>query len=146
MTFTPPELAMIRHAVQDYAGRWYGQVGAMTFGRDDAARYVSEGHLGMLCDRYTLKQVWRAVAEVINEDPAVLELRLSDAEVEERAAARRAAADEIDQRAAAAFHAGDLAGTLALIDEAELAAPTYRNWDDLRRLVRERLTPARDPR
>jgi hypothetical protein len=141
VTFTPVEQAMIRHAVQDYAGRWYGQVGVFAFGRSDAARYVSEGHLGRLCDRHTLRAVWRAVAAEIDADPSVLETRYTDAHLAEREAARRAAADEADGRAHAAFAGGDLDATLAAIDDAELAAPTHRDWNGIRAFARQRLAP-----
>jgi hypothetical protein len=136
--FSPAEHAIIRHTAQDWAGRWYGKVGPFTFGRDDAARYVSEGYLRGLCERYSLKQVWEAVAAEIEAAPEVLETRHSDAEIDERQAARRSVAAEIDKRAEVAFRAADFDGALALLDEAELAAPDYTDFDGLREFVRSR--------
>lgn len=135
--FTPAEQAQIRQAAEDHAGRYVG--GPLGLGREDAARYVAEGHLGGLCDRHGLAAVWQAVADFIDQHPRVLE-RLSDAELGQRQAARSARAAELSRQAAAAFRAGDADRALALIDEGEQACPGYRaglrSWDDLRARVR----------
>lgn len=138
MAFTNAEQALIRQAVEDYAGRYYG--GPFGLGRDDAARYVAEGHLGDVCDRHGLAAVWRAVSNFIDQHPRVLDRRLSDAEIRQRQADRSARAAELSRQAAAAFRAGDADRALALIDEGEQTCPGYRaglrSWDDLRARVR----------
>lgn len=142
--FTAAELAAIRHAVEDHAGRFYGQVGPFTFGREQAARYTSEGPLSGLCDRYGLAAVWRAVAEVIEEHPQVLEHRYSDQERRQRQQERAAQAQRLADEAAVAFKADDQRRALELLDQAELADPTYRpgwrSFDELRSIVRSRTT------
>jgi hypothetical protein len=142
--FSAAELVMIRHAVEDHAAGWYGQVGPFTFGREQAARYTSEGPLSGLCDRHGLPAVWRAVAEVIEENPQVLEHRLSDEERAQRQQQRAEHAGRLADEAAAAFQAGDQPRALELIDQAELADPTHRpahrTFDDLRGIIRTKAT------
>lgn len=136
--FSSAEQAQIRQAAEDHAGRYFG--GPLGLGRDDAARYVAEGHLGDVCDRHGLAAVWQAVADLIDQHPRVLDRRLSDAELGQRQADRSARAAELSRQAAAAFRAGQIARALALIDEGEQACPGYRaglrSWDDLRARVR----------
>lgn len=138
--FSVVELVMIRHAVEDHAAGWYGEVGPFTFGRQQAARYTAEGPLSALCDRHGLAAVWRAVDAVIEAHPEVLERRLSAEERKQRQSQREAEAERLASEAAAAFKAGDLGRALELLDQAELEAPTYRpgwrSWDDLRAIVR----------
>lgn len=138
MAFTNAEQALIRQAVEDYAGRYYG--GPFGLGRDDAARYVAEGHLGDLCDRHGLGHVWQAVAAHIDQRPQVLDQAFPEQELRQRQAERAARAGELSRQAARAFKAGDLARALALIDQGEQTCPGYRaglrSWDDLRARVR----------
>lgn len=140
--FTAAELVTIRHAVEDHAGSWYGQVGPFTFGREQAARYTCEGPLSGLCDRHGLAAVWRVVAEVIEEQPQVLEHRYSDQERRQRQQRREAEAERLADEAGVAFKAGDQRRALELLDQAELADPTYRpgwrSFDELREIVRSR--------
>lgn len=135
--FTPVEQSLIRYAVADYAGRWYGKVGAWTFGVDDACRYVSEAQLSKLCDRHTLKVVWRAVAAVIDEDPTVLDGRLTDAQIKAREQERRTQAEAVLAQAVAAFKTGDYAEAGRLLDAAEVVCPAI-GWE----LVRPRAAVA----
>jgi len=136
--FTPAEEAQIRQAAEDYAGRYFG--GPLGLGREDAARYVAEGHLGGLCDRHGLAVVWQAVADHVDRHPQVLDRRLSDAEIRQRQTARAAEARELSRQAARAFRAGQLDRALALIDEGEQVCPEHRaggrSWDELRARVR----------
>lgn len=142
--FSPVEWATIRYAVQDYAAGWYGQVRPFKFGKEQAIRYTAEGAaLRELCDRHGLKAVWQAVAAVVEQDPQVLERRLSEAERTEQQQRRAAEALRLADEAAAAFQDGDRDRALALIDQAELADPThpagFRSWDELREIIRSRL-------
>src|SRR5690606_2895947 len=82
--FSAAERVMIRHAVEDHAAGWYGEVGPFVFGREEAARYTAEGALSGLCDRHGLAAVWRAVAEVIEAHPQWLERRCSREEIAQR--------------------------------------------------------------
>ena len=136
--FSAAEQAQIRQAAEDHAGRYFG--GPLGLGRDDAARYVAEGHLGDVCDRHGLAAVWREVSHFIDQHPRVLDQRLSDDELRQRQADRSAQAAELSRQAAAAFRAGDADRALALIDEGEQTCPGYRaglrSWDDLRARVR----------
>ena len=136
--FSTAEQVQIRQATEDHAGRYFG--GPLGLGREDAARYVAEGHLGGLCDRHGLAAVWKAVADIIDQHPQVLDQRLSDDELRQRQADRSARAAELSRQAAAAFRAGDADRALALIDEGEQVCPGYRaglrSWDDLRARVR----------
>ena len=136
--FSAAERAQIRQAAEDHAGRYFG--GPLGLGRDDAARYVAEGHLGDVCGRHGLAAVWKAVADFIDQHPQVLDRRLSDVEISQRQADRSARAAELSRQAAAAFRAGDADRALALIDEGEQTCPGYRaglrSWDDLRARVR----------
>lgn len=142
--FSAVELVMIRHAVEDHAAGWYGQVGPFTFGREQAARYTSEGPLSGLCDRHGLAAVWRAVAEVIEENPQVLEHRLSDEERAQRQRQRAARAEYLAEETAVAFQAGDRERALEATYQAELADPTYRpahcTFDELREIIRTKAT------
>lgn len=140
MTFTPVELVTIAHACEDYAGNWYGKQGGFTFGRSDCERYVSEGHLGKLCERYSLKEVWAAVREHLDAHPEILAVgRLTEAQRAERQSARNAAAKVLLDEAHVVFDAGRFAEALELIERAELEAPTFERWDVYRRIISSKL-------
>ncbi|MEV0732385.1 UvrD-helicase domain-containing protein [Polymorphospora sp. NPDC050346] len=143
--FTAVEQALIRNAVSDYAGGYYG--GVLGFGADETARYTSEGHLHGLVREHGLGPVWEAVATVIAADPTVLE-RGPD-ERDQFRAEREARADRLALDALAAVKVGeyDLAGRL--VDQAELIDPLYRpgrgehrpygvTWKEVRELFNHR--------
>jgi hypothetical protein len=142
--FTAIEQATIRNAVTDQAGGYFG--GPLHLGKADAARYVSEGHLGKLCDKYSLSEVWRAVAEVIAADESVLH-RTHEQRTQGREE-REARCERMAEEAFAAYQAGDLTAAAALIDEAELVDPSYRSgrskqvygydWADIRAAITRR--------
>jgi hypothetical protein len=94
-----------------------------------------------LVDRYGLTAVWRAVAAVIDADPSMLDRTYTRAQLDQRAADRKAAADALDQQAAQAYQAGDYDRALALVGEAEQVAPDHRDWDGLREFVRKVVAP-----
>jgi hypothetical protein len=131
--FTPVELATIRIAVEDHAAHYYR--GPLGPSRKSAERYVSEGHLGELCDRHGLGPVWEAVAAEIEKRPELLE-RSKD----ERAAAqpeRRERAAAVDRDALDAFKAGDFDRADELIDAAELIDPDFGDWRRARLAIEE---------
>ncbi len=129
---TAVEYARVRIAVEDHAGR-YRQFGA--------ARYVAEGHLAELVDQHGLSLIAAVVDREIAARPEVLERVYTTAELEERAATRRAATSPLGQRASAALAAGDVHRALALVDQAELLDPDGRDW----RQVRENLRKSNSP-
>ena len=131
--FSPLERAQIRNAVDDYAGQYYG--GPMGFGRDDAARYTSEGHLPDLVERHGLSKVWEAVRAEIDERPDVLD-RSEDERRRLRNERRDRANRLVDEEALAAFKAGDYDRAEQLIDEAERLDPDARDEDDSDRRVK----------
>ncbi|MEN3308876.1 MAG: hypothetical protein V7603_5078 [Micromonosporaceae bacterium] len=150
--FTPVELATIRNAVADHAARFYG--GPAGFGRDSAARYVSEGQpLSELRDRHGRNAVWEAVAVQIRADESVL-----TRSEEQRAAGQRerqARIEALMARADTAFEQRDFDLTVRLLDEAQLVDPAHRptlggtypyTWAELRKLVTDASTePAPTP-
>lgn len=133
--FSPVEAARIRVAVEDHAARYFG--GPLGLARDDAARYVSEGHLKSLVDKYGLREVWDGVAAELEARPELLE-RDEAARAASRAARHeRAAATSRD--ALAAYKTGDVDGALKALDAGELIDPEYRyrgvSWDRARELI-----------
>jgi N12 class adenine-specific DNA methylase len=136
--FTPVELATIRVAVEDHAARYHG--GPLKLGRESAARYVSEGHLGALVDRHRLKEVWETVAAHIDSHPELLEL--GEAERAAAQSARRERASAVDREALTAYKAGDLDRASELIDAAELIDPDFgdqgRSWTRAREAIEKR--------
>jgi hypothetical protein len=138
--FTPIEMATIRNAVADQAGGLFG--GPLGFTKDDTARYVSEGYLSKLVDKYSLRDVWEAVAEVIHADESVL--TRTPAERKQGAADRTARCVELEDAALAAYKASELDRALALVDQAELIDPAHRiggrhDWADVRGFLTRRL-------
>lgn len=136
-TFTALEQAVIRYAVQDWAAQYRQTIG-------DPVRYISDGHLRELVDRHGTRAVWEAVAGYIRTHPRVRDLPVDGPEGRDaRRAARAERADQLMTDAKAAFDAGDLDQALALIDEAELAEPTYEvrpamTYDYIRRAMRRK--------
>jgi hypothetical protein len=135
--FTDVEHAVIRHAVQDWAGTYHSTIG-------DPARYVTEGHLDALTAAHGLRAVWDAVAHYVHTHPRVLQLPVSGPEGREaRQAARMGRARQLMADAKAAFDAGEHGRALDLVDYAELAEPTYEpsvgvNFDRVRDIIRQR--------
>lgn len=134
----PLDRERVRVAAEDHAGRYYG--GPMRLGRDSAARYTAEGHLRGLCDQYTLGEVWRAVAEVIDARPALL--TDTDQVRAARKAERAARCDQAADAAYQAWNAGDADRALRELDRGELIDPDHRisrwySWEDLRKVVRK---------
>jgi hypothetical protein len=136
------EHALIRNAVADHAGGYYG--GPLGLGRDSAARYTSEGHLHELVERHGLDAVWTAVAEAIDADPAILDRGQAQRATERQQ--REARAEQVAREALAAYKRGEHAEARTLIDQAELVDPTYRpgrgnartyrpSWDEIRRSI-----------
>ncbi|GIJ12224.1 UvrD-helicase domain-containing protein [Micromonospora andamanensis] len=144
--FTAVEAARIAHAVQDWAANWYGQAGAFTFSREDAVRYVAEGHLQQL-HGHSLAEVIAAVDAYLDAHPEILQAgRLTDEQRAQRQRKRNERAQQLSRASYRAFQAGDLDQAEALIDEAQLASPDYQpprtTWAE----VRARIAAARDTR
>lgn len=139
----PVDLVTVAHACEDWAGNWYGPQGGFTFGRSDCERYVSEGYLSGLCDRYGLKAVWEAVRVHLDAHPEILVAgRLTDAQRAERQAARDAASAALLAEAEVPFRGDRWDEALALIDRAELASPGHANFGRYREIVRSKMPEA----
>lgn len=134
--FTDVERAVIRHAVQDWAGAYHNTIG-------DPVRYVTEGHLNSLVTAHGLRAVWDAVDAYIRSHPRVLQLPVYGPEGREaRQAARMVRARQLIVDAKAAFDAGEPDRALRLVDEAELVEPTYQpasgvTFDRVRDIIRQ---------
>jgi hypothetical protein len=114
-------------AIEDHAARYaapHNPIGGL-----NPARYVAEAHVPGGASRTE----WDWIAYYIAAHPEVLRRPpLPLAELERR---DRAAADDLLNRAGAAFDAGDMPRALALIDQAELYQP-HRDWDGYREIIR----------
>jgi N12 class adenine-specific DNA methylase len=135
--FTARELAVIRHAVEDWAGNYYGTLGELHFDRDDAERYVAEGHLQQLGTQHRLAVVWRAVAAHLDVHPEILEAgRLNDAQRAANQQERVHRGGQLALAAHRAFMQGDYRGALDLVDAGERETPEGRasgmSWDSIR--------------
>ncbi|MFI7026301.1 UvrD-helicase domain-containing protein [Micromonospora sp. NPDC049900] len=141
--FTPVEAARIAHATEDWAANWHGQVTGSTFGRQDAIRYVAEGHLQQL-QGHSLAEVMAAVEAHLDAHPEILHTgRLTDEQRNQRQQQRNEQAQNLSKASYRAFKAGDLDTAQALIDQAQTASPDYQpprtTWTD----IRARITAAR---
>ncbi|MER7278027.1 UvrD-helicase domain-containing protein [Dactylosporangium sp. NPDC000244] len=136
--FTAVEQAVIRNAVDDYAG--FYALGPLQTGVSSTARYVSEGHLRDLVDRHSLNAVWTAVSAVIDATPDVLER--STADREQARADRHHEAGQVAADALTAFKSGDFDAAEQLAQRGRLIDPEYRpgrteqrpygvSWDEI---------------
>ncbi|ATL72497.1 hypothetical protein [Nocardia terpenica] len=117
--FTPVEGKLIEYAADDFAAQYYG--GPFAFGVDDAARYVTEGHLRTLQAAYGLGPVADAVAAYLRQHPEVL--HRSPAERKRAAQARAEEWDRLVKAAGKAYKARELDRARKLIDDAEAVEP-----------------------
>lgn len=151
MDVSPVDMVRIRHAIEDHAGRWYGQVGPFVFGRWDCARYLTEGVLSKLGqDRgWDWSELWDFVDGYLAEHPQVMQVRYTDEQIRQREQARTDAARALERQALAAFRAGEFSRALELLDRAELVAPDglphpsggrLVSWDARRQAVHRRMS------
>lgn len=117
--FTPVERWLIEYAADDFAAQYYG--GPFAFSLEDAARYVTEGHLRTLRTAYGLVPVAEAVAAYLRQRPEVL--HRSPAQRKRGAQARGEEWDRLVKAAGKAYKAGDLERAGKLIDDAEAIEP-----------------------
>ncbi|MEU3452248.1 hypothetical protein ABZ671_01195 [Micromonospora sp. NPDC006766] len=121
---SPEDQQRVRNAVADTGPGIFASplIGGS---RSDVARYLAEGELGRrLADRHDWRVVWKAVAQVIDEDPAVVERSPEQAKAD--AEARTVRVDGIVDEAQQALQAGDLVQVAALLDEAWAVDPDHR--------------------
>jgi hypothetical protein len=141
MRLTRPELVVIAHACDDWAPNYYSN--PIAGGKNEAVRHIADGHLQTLTDKYGRPTIWNAVAAHLDANPDTLTApRVTFAERINREAARIARADAYLR---AAFHhhqAAEAYEALALIDRAELAAPTFKDFNQYRRAVHMKRPPA----
>ena len=121
VVFAAVERAIIRNAVTDRAASYFG--GPFDFSKSDAIRYVSEYYLRGLRDKYSLAEVWQAVAEAIEADLSALTRNPAQRDVVRMA--REDRCEDLADQAMAALDAGDPGRAAALVDEAELIDPVY---------------------
>lgn len=117
--FTPVERKLIEYAADDFAAQYYG--GPFAFGIEDAARYVTEGHLRTVAATYGLSPVAAAVEAYLRQRPEVLQRSKTDRE--RGAAARAQEWQRLIKAAGAAYKAGDLNRARRLVDDAESVEP-----------------------
>lgn len=135
--FDALDQARIRNAVAEHAAGYHG--GPLQLSQDDAARYVSEGHLGPLVSRHGLNAVWEAVAAEIarNPDSLVDNRKARSAEI-------RAKSEATAVRALEHFKAGELDEALAALAEGEAADPDFRSagrghtWSSMRDAIQRK--------
>lgn len=133
----PVDLARIRQAVEEHGGGYFG--GPMGFGKGDAARYVTEGHLKDLVAEHGHDTVAAAVAAEIARNPGALDLKPGSPEWKAVQAAKLEASQAASKQALGAVKAGNIDEAQRIIGEAELANPAYReggfSWSDMRKYV-----------
>lgn len=133
----PVDLARIRQAVEEHGGGYFG--GPMGFGKGDATRYVTEGHLKELVAEHGHDTVAAAVAAEIARNPGALDLKPGSPEWKAVQAAKLEASQAASKQALAAVKAGNIDEAQRIIGEAELANPAYReggfSWSDMRKYV-----------
>ncbi|WP_434740745.1 hypothetical protein [Micromonospora sp. SH-82] len=135
-----PDRVTIAHTCQDWAATYNG--GPLHLTRHDAVRYLADGHLDALTARHGRDTIWQAVAAYLDAHPDTLTAPRTtqaqrahrQAERDTRAAAHLAAAKD--------HHLRNLPyEALGLIDRAELASPTYRDFDRYRQYVHRKVPP-----
>lgn len=134
-TMTEVDLARIAVAVEDNALRYVG--GPFNFGRDDAVRYVSEGHL----KRYPFREVWDHVAAYIDAHPEVLTYTPTTVAANQQRRAEQC--EGLARDAHEAMTEADIPDALAAVDDGERIDPDYRvagrhSWDALREAINAR--------
>lgn len=140
MEMTRPELVTIAQTCTDWAPNYYHS--PVHGGTNAAIRYIADGHLDGLTLKYGRPAVWRAVAAHLDAHPHLLTApRTTQAERDNRQADRNARADAHLTAALHHHKAAEPYETLALIDRAELASPTYKDFDRYRRAVHGNLPP-----
>lgn len=135
------EGAIIRQLVEDNAPNIFG--GPLHIGMDDTARYLAEGHIMRALPHLTLKEAWRAAANVLASEPTLVhEAPVTDQELALRDAKRLRAAEELIDRAGVEMKAGRYEEALGLVDLAEMVAPLLRpngrTYDRYRSIINER--------
>ncbi|MFG3701569.1 hypothetical protein ACGF5C_27210 [Micromonospora sp. NPDC047620] len=105
-------------------------------------RYLTDDHLEALTARHGRETISRAVAAHLDAHPEDFTApRINHRERHTRQAARNARADAHLSAALHHHNAAQPYETLALIDRAELASPTYKDFDRFRRAVHGNLPP-----
>ncbi|MEV5211285.1 hypothetical protein AB0K35_27815 [Micromonospora sp. NPDC053740] len=133
----PVDRVRMAHACEDYAGQWAANP-ATSGSPSSVSRYVAEGCLSALCDRYTLAVVWAAVREHLDAHPEILAAGpLTDGQRAERQEARAAASRACLAEAEVPFREGRWAGALARVDRAELASPGLVDFARYRQIIAE---------
>ncbi len=123
-------------AIEDHAARYaapHNPIGGL-----DPARYVAEGHV----PGGAIPTEWDFIAYYLRTHPEVLQRPpMSLAQLDERDRRQRAhardQASQLSRQARQAYLADDHTTALGLIDQAAALDPTGRDWDDIRRQIRQ---------
>ena len=134
--FSELELLEIGYTADDHAGRYYG--GPLGLNANDAARYVTEGHLGHLITRHGFGAVWDAVASHLAGNPSVLTLT-NTARTEARKG-RIASAEQHRKDAKRSFKVGDFDSALAMIADAERLDPCFGGYASIRLMISQAIS------
>ncbi|MFI6129457.1 hypothetical protein [Micromonospora sp. NPDC051141] len=140
MRLTRPERVTIAHVCDDWAPNYFHS--PIHGGTDAAIRYIADHHLDALAAKYGRPRIWDAVTAHLDAHPDTLTApRTTRTERDHRQAARNARADAYLSAALHHHKTAEPYETLALIDRAELASPTYKDYDRYRRAVHGNLPP-----
>ncbi|MDG9674879.1 hypothetical protein [Micromonospora sp. DH14] len=130
----------IAHVCQDWAAAY--SAAPVNMPRNMTVRYLTDHHLEALTARHGREPIARAVAAHLDAHPEDLTApRISHRERRTRQAERDANAVHYLKCAYRHYTASEPYEALALIDRAEMASPTYKDFSQYRRAV-ERKTPA----
>lgn len=141
MRLTHPERVMIAYVCADWAPNYFHS--PIHGGTDAAVRYIADHHLDALTMKYGRPEIWEAVAAHLDANPDTLTAPLTtSAERSAREDARNARADAYLRAALHHHQAAEPYEALALIDRAELASPTFKDFTQYRRAVHKKLPPA----
>ncbi|MFI7510875.1 hypothetical protein ACIBSS_29060 [Micromonospora aurantiaca] len=140
MRMTRPELITLAHTCADWAPNYYG--GPLALDREQTVRHIADGHLHGLALKYGRPAVWDAVAAHLDANPHLLTApRTTQAERDKRQTERDAHADRYLKAAYRHYVAAEPYEALALIDRAELASPTFKDYDQFRTATHTKTPP-----
>ncbi|MCG5466720.1 hypothetical protein MED01_005762 [Micromonospora sp. MED01] len=130
----------IAHVCQDWATAY--AAAPVNLPKSLTVRYLTDHHLRALSARHGREMISRAVASHLDAHPKDLTApRVSHRERRTRQAERDATAARYLKYAYHHYAAAEPYEALALIDRAELASPTYKDFSQYRRAIQKRMRP-----
>ncbi|MFE9187836.1 hypothetical protein ACFYMB_31410 [Micromonospora haikouensis] len=132
--------ASIAYVCEDWASHYHG--GPFHLTKDDAVRYLADSHFDKLTAEHGRAAIWNAVAAHLAANPHLLTApHTTQAERDLRQASRDARAGTYLDAARRHHNTGLPYEALALIDRAELASPTLKDYARFRAAVRKAKPP-----